>query len=148
MDLSGSNTISLDDKGRITIPTEYRKDILDYCAGKMVLTNHPQKDPCLVLYVKNRFDEIVQEINKLPTNTRQDREFKRNFSGSRVLVTMNSTGRILVPQSLRQQHKLGKNLLLLGSTNFFEIWDLQTREDFYKENEDIEGHSFSNINFS
>ena len=148
MDLSGSNTISLDDKGRITIPTEYRKDILDYCAGKMVLTNHPQKDPCLVLYVKNRFDEIVQEINKLPTNTRQDREFKRNFIGSRVLATMNSTGRILVPQSLRQQHKLGKNLLLLGSTNFFEIWDLQTREEFYQENADIDGNSFRDINFS
>ena len=145
MDLNGSNTVSLDEKGRITIPTEYRKQILDYCSGKMVLTNHPQKDPCLVLYVKPRFDEIVQQINQLPANTRQDREFKRNFTGSRVLVTMNSTGRILVPQSLRQQHKLGKNLLLLGSTSNFEIWDLQTREEFCKDDEDFENNSFKNI---
>lgn len=117
----GANAISLDSKGRVTIPTRYRQLLLDDCQGQLVCTIDIQQ-PCLLLYPLPEWEEIEQKLNRLSSMKPQERRLQRLLLGYATEGEMDKNGRLLLSGPLRQHASLEKDIMLVGQLNKFEIW--------------------------
>jgi MraZ protein len=121
----GSFALSLDDKGRLTLPTRYRDSLLSENGGQLICTiDH--KDPCLLLYPLQEWEEIEEKLQRLSSFNPQEQRLKRLLLGHATDCEMDKAGRILLPSTLRAHAKLSKGLRLVGQLNKFEIWDEET----------------------
>lgn len=116
----GASNLSLDDKGRLTVPTKYRAAIMESCNGNLIIT--VDLDGCLMFYPCHVWLEIEQKIAELPTLNKQARMLQRYLIGFAEEITMDKNGRMLIPSTLRDYAGLEKDILLLGQGNKFEIW--------------------------
>ena len=118
----GSNNINLDAKGRISIPTKHRDDLVRISQGQMVVTISPN-DRCLWLYTLSAWEAVEQKLIALPTLNAQTRKLKRMLIGHADDCDMDGSGRILLPAPLREFAMLQKKAVLVGQGDKFEIWD-------------------------
>lgn len=122
----GSSALSLDAKGRLTVPTRHRDALAAQCAGELTLTRHP--DGCLLIYPRPTWETKRAEIARLPAGARV---LQRLMLGNAQDVEIDGAGRILVGPELRTAAGLSKEVMLLGMGGHFELWDavtLQRRE--------------------
>jgi len=123
----GSSALTLDAKGRMSIPTRYRDALLAEDEGRLTLTRHP--DGCLLLYPRSVWEIKREQIAAMPMSARA---FQRLLLGNAHDVEMDSAGRILVTAELRQAATLQREAMLLGLGGHFEIWnpaELKQREE-------------------
>ncbi|MDG1732085.1 MAG: division/cell wall cluster transcriptional repressor MraZ [Thalassotalea sp.] len=118
----GTNKVTLDSKNRITIPTKYRDDLFTDFEGKMVCTIDVQ-NACLLLYPAAAWEKIKARISSLSDFNKAERTIKRILLGNAHACELDKNGRILMTPSLREHANLGKNVVLVGLDNKFEIWD-------------------------
>ncbi|HLS17525.1 MAG TPA: division/cell wall cluster transcriptional repressor MraZ [Paenalcaligenes sp.] len=128
----GSSALTLDAKGRMSIPTRYRDPLVSEQEGRLTLTRHP--DGCLLLYPRSVWETKREQIAALPMSARA---FQRLLLGSAHDVEMDSAGRILITAELRQAAALEREAMLLGMGGHFEIWnppqlDERQQEDLAK----------------
>ena len=114
----GSSAITLDAKGRVSIPTRYRDALTSQEQGRLTLTRHP--DGCLLLYPRSVWEERREAIARFPMSARA---LQRLLLGNALDVDMDAAGRILVSPELRQAAGLTREVMLLGMGGHFELWD-------------------------
>ena len=119
----GTSLLSLDQKGRLSMPARHRQALAVSCAGKVTVTRHP--DGCLVLYPAPVWEEKRRALAKLPYSARA---FVRYVLGSAVDLEPDRAGRILIPSELRQMCGLDREIALIGMGEHFELWDRSTLE--------------------
>ena len=117
----GVNTLNLDSKGRLAIPTRYRDELVRLANGRMVIT--VDRDHCLLLYTLPEWEEIERKLVKLPSFNAQARRLQRLLIGHATETELDGNGRILVPPPLREFAGLDKAVVMIGQGNKFEIWD-------------------------
>jgi len=117
----GGNTVNLDAKGRMALPTRYRGQLEESCAGRLVLTVHG--DGCLLLYPAPEWEDIERALARLPNQNQQTRRLQRMLLGHATEAEIDSHGRILIPPRLRDFAKLDKRVVLAGLGKKFEIWN-------------------------
>lgn len=117
----GVNSLNLDSKGRLAVPTRYRDALARHCNGQMVAT--VDRDNCLLLYPLPEWEEIERKLVKLPSFNKQARRLQRLLIGHATEVELDGAGRILVPPPLREFAGLNKEVVLIGQGNKFELWD-------------------------
>ncbi|MDG2915874.1 division/cell wall cluster transcriptional repressor MraZ [Bisgaard Taxon 10/6] len=117
----GASAINLDAKGRLAIPTRYRPEILDQNQGQLVCTVDIRQ-PCLLLYPLSEWEMIEQKLLSLANFDPALRSLQRVMLGYATECALDSAGRILLSEPLRQRAKLEKNIMLVGQLNKFEIW--------------------------
>ncbi len=117
----GGSALSLDAKGRLTVPARHRDELQGQCEGKLTLTRHP--DGCLLVFPRPVWEIHRERIAALPMNARA---WQRIFLGSAADVEMDGAGRILVSPELRGAARLDKDVMLLGMGSHFELWDAAT----------------------
>jgi MraZ protein len=120
----GSAQLSLDAKGRMTVPTRHRDTLLATCEGRLTVTRHP--DGCLMLFPRPVWEQHRERIAAWPSAARA---FQRIFLGSADDLEMDGAGRVLLPPALRTAAGLQKDLMLMGMGSHFEIWDAATLSD-------------------
>jgi MraZ protein len=123
--------ISLDDKGRLAIPTRYRGELLTTCSGQVIVT--VGLDKCLLLYPLPEFEEIERKLVKLPSLNPHAKRLQRLLMGHATECELDGQGRLLVAESLRHYAGLERKVALVGQGNKFEIWD----EVLWNSNRDI-----------
>jgi MraZ protein len=124
--LQGASQLSLDDKGRLAVPTRYREALLD--GGRaVVLTAHP--DGCLLLYPRLAWEPIGAKVQALSSFNEQARWWQRLLVGFAEELELDGQGRILVSPTLRKFGALKKDVMLVGQGSHFEIWDVQAWEE-------------------
>lgn len=143
--IRGANTINLDDKGRLAIPSKFRKGLVDRCDGNMVVTVNNTKEHCLWLYPLDEWELVEQKIVALPSFDANHQRLKRFLLGYASDVEMDGSGRILLPAPLREFAMMKKAVLLVGQGNKFEIWSEQLwnarRSQWLQEDMDLENLS-------
>jgi MraZ protein len=122
----GGNTVNLDAKGRLALPTRYRGPLEDRCQGHVVLTVHD--DRCLLLYPQPDWDEIERKLVRLPNQNKRTRTLQRMLLGHATELEIDKSGRILIPPRLREFASLDKRVVLAGLGNKFEIWNEEAWE--------------------
>ncbi len=132
----GVNSIHIDDKGRMAMPTRYRNRLQTEAQGNLIITIDTE-ERCLLLYPLPDWEIIEKKIEALPSFNAMARRIQRLLIGHATEVELDSHGRILLPPPLREYACLQKNIMLVGQGKKFEIWDelswQETREDWIKQ---------------
>lgn len=122
----------------MAIPTRYRERLQAMCEGQLVVT--VDRDHCLLLYPLAEWEEIERKLVKLPSFNPQARRLQRLLVGHATELDMDSHGRVLLPQPLREFAGLEKAAVMIGQGNKFEIWDEESwasrRDEWLAEDED------------
>ena len=114
----GASKLALDPKGRISVPTRHRDQLLAGCEGRLTLTRHP--DGCLLVYPRPRWEAKREELAVLPYAARA---LQRLLLGNAIDVDLDTAGRLLVPTGLREDAHLEREATLIGMGAHFELWD-------------------------
>ncbi len=118
----GTSAISLDTKGRITIPTRYREELFADCQGKMVCTIDIQH-ACLLLYPLPEWEEIELKLCDFSSMNPQERLVQQKLLGYATECELDKNGRLLLSGPLRAHANLEKSVMLVGQLRKFEIWN-------------------------
>ncbi len=122
---------NIDNKGRFSLPSKFREVLrVKYGSENLVITNYPD---CLVAYPIEEWQKIEEKLLSLPWDVPEVRQYVRYFLGSAEECQPDRQGRILLPQSLREEIKLEKEVILLGMLNHFEIWNPKDLEERFRE---------------
>lgn len=116
----GAAQLTLDGKGRLSMPSRHRDALAAHCDGRLTLTRHP--DGCLLVYPRPIWEARRGEIAQLPYAARA---LQRLLLGNATDVELDSAGRVLVPSELRLAAQLEREVMLLGMGAHFELWDVQ-----------------------
>ena len=110
---------SVDDKGRIVLPSKFRDLLL---RGAIV----SKGDGCLFVYTMEEFESVAHDLREKSKTSKQAREAARSFFAGATDVTPDKQGRLTIPQSLRGYAHLEKEVTVLGVYSRIEIWDTHT----------------------
>jgi MraZ protein len=116
--LTGEFRITLDDKGRLSLPVRLRNALAD---TTLFLTKG--MDDCLWLFPSNEWKEMLNIIMDGTTLfSSSSRTIRRQLIGPSQEEEIDKAGRIPVPQTLREFAGLSKECVVLGQFNYIEIW--------------------------
>ena len=137
----GANKVTLDAKGRLAMPARYRETLVERSEGRLVATVD-RSDRCLLIYPLPDWEEIERKLMRLPTLNPQARRLQRLMIGHATDLELDSSGRILIPPSLREYASLTRATMLIGQGTRFELWDEalwnDSREQWLKVDETVE----------
>jgi MraZ protein len=114
----GASSLTLDGKGRLSVPTRHRDVLSATAQGLLTITKHPHG--CLMVFPRPEWDVFRDRISALPMSAQW---WKRIFLGNAMDVELDGTGRVLISPELRQSAGITKDTILLGMGNHFELWD-------------------------
>lgn len=117
----GVQHINMDAKGRLAMPARQREPLHSESAGQVVITIDTQS-PCLAIYPLPEWERIEKEIQDLPALKPAVKRFQRLMLGYATDLELDSSGRLLLPQPLRDHAQLDKKLVLVGQGNKLELW--------------------------
>ena len=117
----GVQHINMDAKGRLAMPARQREPLLSECAGQIVVTIDTQS-ACLVVYPLPEWERIERDIQSLPALKPAVKRFQRLMLGYATDLELDGSGRMLLPQPLREYAQLDKKLVLVGQGNKLELW--------------------------
>jgi MraZ protein len=120
----GETAITVDDKGRLAIPTASREQVARG-GNRLVVTYNPYEAGCLWLYPESAWEKVRDQVNALPNAKRVHRNLQLKLVGAATVVEPDSNGRIVVPPSHRNAAGIEKKAVLLGMGNKFELWSEQ-----------------------
>jgi len=126
--LLGEYYHNIDNKGRIIIPSKFRNEL----GERFIITKG--FDNCLYGYSESEWKQIEEKIKTLPLVTGKDaRNFTRFFFSSAIECEIDSQGRILISQTLRDFASLTKELVIIGVSSRIEIWNKEKWNEYNKE---------------
>jgi MraZ protein len=119
--LRGATKITLDTKGRLSIPTKYRDRIVARCDGELICTVDHRC--CLLLYPLPDWEETERKLMRLPSLHATAQKLKGLLMGYATDLEMDGHGRVLIPREHREFAGLDRQSMLFGQGNKFELWD-------------------------
>ena len=121
---TGEYRHSVDDKGRIAIPSRFRAQLED---GAFVSR---WTDENLALFTRDGWDELAKKVAALPLADESSRAFQRFLFAGAFEVELDRQGRIVVPASLRLFAGLEGEAVIVGSRDHAEIWSPASWDEY------------------
>jgi MraZ protein len=115
--LLGEFKHSIDDKNRLSLPAKFRKEI-----GKNVVLTHGL-DNCLFLYSMKEWERIAEKLGALSMGQSDSRRFNRFMLAGATEVEVDSAGRMLIPEYLKEFAALDEKVIVAGVHNRIELWN-------------------------
>ena len=119
--LIGEYIHSLDEKSRISLPAKFRKEM-----GKKVIIT-PGLDKCLFVFTIKEWGKVSKRLSNTDSDlsflTADKRSFNRYMFGRATEAEVDSIGRILIPDFLKDKVGLGGKTALIGVEDRVEIWN-------------------------
>ena len=117
----GRSYHTIDEKGRISIPTRFRDFLKSTGEDQIMVTN---LDGYLLAFPMPLWEQIEGKLNAQASILKKEtQKFVRFFVGGAEPCSIDKQGRILVPPALRKYARLEKEVTLVGLGNRFEIWN-------------------------
>ena len=114
--LMGEYVHSIDAKGRIILPADFREELGEH----FVITKG--LDNCLFVYDEEEWNNLSQKLRQLPLAKPEARAVVRFFFAGARTLECDRQGRFLVPGSLRSYAMLEKDVVLIGVSSRIEVW--------------------------
>lgn len=118
--LIGEFEIKLDQKGRVILPANLKKQISPEAKDLFVINRGFEN--CLVLYPMNEWKSISAEINRLNLYNRKNRNFVRYFYRGATELALDGSNRLLLPKTLMSYAGITKEVILFAFSNRIEVW--------------------------
>ena len=122
----GSYFHTLDEKGRLVIPSKMRDEL---GIKAYILKGY---DGALSIYKESEFLKLVEKINSLPFNKKNARAFLRVQLASVCELDIDRHGRALLPVQLLSKYKIGREVVVIGALDHIEVWNKSDYEAYEK----------------
>lgn len=129
MDFAGEYKCSLDNKKRVNIPSNVRKIFVPEAENTIVFTRGFE-GVNLYAYPLNEWQRLTKILRTLNPLEKKTRDFIRLFVGVAFYATMDSQGRVMIPERILKMGKIEKDLLIIGSLSKLEIWNPKIYNDY------------------
>jgi MraZ protein len=120
----GETAITIDDKGRLAIPTAAR-ELVARAGNRLVVTYNPYETGCLWLYPEGAWEAVRDQVMAMPNVKKVVRNLQLKLVGAATVVEPDGSGRVLLPASHRAAAGIEKKAVLLGMGGTFELWSEQ-----------------------
>ncbi len=133
----GASKVTLDEKGRMVLPTRQRQRLLERSDGQLVIT--VDRDACLLIYPLPDWEIIERKLMSLPALNDRSRRLQRLMVGHATELDLDGQGRLLVPPELRKFASLTRHAMLIGQGTRLELWDetlWNERREFWLKSEE------------
>ena len=119
---------SIDEKGRLIIPSKIREELTD----EFIVTRGI--DNCLFVYKTEDFKDLIRKYKELP-NTKNTRNFMRFFLSGATISDFDKQGRVNISLPLINYASLEKDCVIIGVNDHLEVWSKNNWNTFIEENE-------------
>jgi MraZ protein len=119
----------IDAKGRLPVPAPFRRALP---GRSLVLT---LLDQCLAVYPPLEWSRLESQLSHLPAFDRKAKALARLLASRASDCEVDTQGRILLPPPLRQGAGLGRDAVVVGVLNRFEVWSPEAWGTFLRESE-------------
>ncbi|OBR64995.1 cell division/cell wall cluster transcriptional repressor MraZ [Paenibacillus oryzae] len=120
---------SIDEKGRLIIPSKFREALGPTFIATRGLDN------CLFVYPMSEWSVLEQKLKSLPLMKSDARAFTRFFFSGATECELDKQGRVNIPAHLRDYAKLDKDCMVLGVSGRMEIWSKSLWDGYYEQSE-------------
>lgn len=117
---------SIDEKGRVILPSRLRDVISAKSEGRLVITNYSNY---LIAFPLDEWKLLEEKIMQQSLFKRDLRDFQRDFMSGAKDCNVDGQGRILIPPELKQHAGLEKEIVLAGMVRTIEIWSKDRWEE-------------------
>lgn len=107
---------TIDNKGRLTIPARFRELLED---GAYITQGF---DRNLMVLRSPSFEGISRRVNQLSMTDPAVRELRRLIFSTADRADVDRSGRILIPQFLREVAQIDNEVVVVGVGDYFELW--------------------------
>ena len=121
---------TIDDKGRIIIPSKFREELGD----SFIITRGIEN--CLFVYSLDNFKAITNKPTSLPFTRKDARNFNRFFMSGATSVELDKQGRVNVATPLIDYAHLKKECVIIGTGDRLEIWSQEDWNSFFDSSKD------------
>jgi MraZ protein len=112
----GQHRYQMDAKGRIALPARFH----DAFGKEMFVI--VGRDAGLWAYAEEDWVAVMEQIRSGPLSTREERDRARAMYGHGEQVRVDKQGRVVIPQFLREQARLDREIVVVGVSDHLEIW--------------------------
>ncbi len=128
VDLNGEFRFKVDGKGRVSLPAKFRKAL----SNDLVVTRDLE-DECLYVFETPEFEAWINRLfaerfGGYKASDRQHVKLRRKLKSRARGVEVDASGRIMLSGELREAAGIDKDVVLIGNTGYFEIWDAKRYE--------------------
>ena len=128
---------TLDNKGRLSIPSKFRDVLVGTGDERIIITNFvTDGQRCLDVYPIDAWLRFEEEIRKKPKFDPRMVKFQNYYLGSACDCSLDTHGRILIPPALRKYADLKRDVVLVAALEKFCVWDREARKKIFVEAED------------
>lgn len=129
--LIGEYNHSIDEKGRVRIPKNFRDDLGE--------TFYVTKgfDKCLFVYSEENWRKFQEKLSQNQMSRKDYRKIQHFFFGSAIEGNLDGQGRVTLSQALREFSMLDKEVVVVGMNDRAEIWSKESWIAYQEELEDV-----------
>ena len=117
---------TIDEKGRIIIPSKFREDL----GEKFIITRGIEN--CLFVYSLSSWEKITNKLESLPFTKKDARQFVRFFLSGATTAEFDKQGRVNVTSPLISYADLQKECVIIGTGDRLEIWSQENWNAFFE----------------
>jgi MraZ protein len=118
--LIGQYEHTLDNKGRLTLPSEYGAEL----ASGVVLTRGMEE--CLYLFPRSEFERLGDRLRELSLTDSRARKLRRWLFPQAHAAEPDRQRRVVIPQWLRETAGITDKIMVAGMDNYIELWNPDT----------------------
>jgi MraZ protein len=124
----------IDPKGRVPVPAAFRRVLAETGSETVVVT---LLDQCLAAYPSHEWSRLESQLVALPSFSRPVKALTRLLASRAMDCSLDVQGRILLPSALRVAARLGREAVVAGVLNRFEIWEPAAWSAFLADSERV-----------
>lgn len=124
--LIGEYTHTIDDKNRVSVPAKFRNEL----GKKVVIT--PGLDDCLFVFTLKEWSKIEEKLSNSSILHADSRGFSRYMFGGANEIEIDSSGRILIPDFLKDRACLKNRVVIIGVSSRLEVWSEKSWNEYKK----------------
>jgi len=126
MSFSGLSKISVDAKGRFSLPKQRREHLQASGTSSVVVTADPAR--CLLIYPMTEWKQFETQLAALPSAHPSARQYQRIYLGYAEKIDFDGSGRLLLTSELREYARIDRKAIVMGQGNKLELWDVELFE--------------------
>jgi MraZ protein len=118
----GSSEHTLDEKWRVFIPRRFQAGFGFDAEGRTQVYLTRGFERCLALYSEAGFDGLLRRLETEAFAGAEARRMQRLFFSNAHRTLLDGSGRLLLPENLRAQAGIERDVVLIGLVDRVEIW--------------------------
>lgn len=123
----GSAPAKIDDKGRLKVPTEFRRSLEERWGQELFVTS--VKGDSAILYPMPVWEEIEQRLMAMPSSNSVRRRYLERISYYGQEGGLDSQGRIVLPPILRASAEMAGEVVVSGRIDHLVVWNRERFEE-------------------